>query len=110
MSDAVKHVSDADFESAVLKSALPVLVDFWAPWCGPCLMLAPTIDELAKTYAGKVTIAKMNTDENPVTPGTYDIMSIPTLLLFKGGELVERSVGLKPKSALTALIDKLLSV
>ena len=108
MSDAVKHVSDADFESVVIKSALPVLVDFWAPWCGPCRMLAPTIDELAKTYAGKVVFAKMNTDENPVTPGKYGIMSIPTLLLFKGGELAERSIGLKPRPTLTALIDKLL--
>ncbi len=110
MSDTIKHVSDAEFEAQVIKSKLPVVVDFWAPWCGPCRMLTPTIEELAREYQGRVAFAKMNTDENPLTPGTYNIMSIPTLLLFKDGELVERSIGLKAKPALSKLIDeKLLS-
>lgn len=108
MSDAVKHVSDAEFEAQVLQSALPVVVDFWAQWCGPCRMLAPAIEELAQEYKGKVVFAKMNTDENPVTPGQYNIMSIPTLLFFKDGELVERSIGLKSKAALSKLIDETL--
>ncbi|MBN1937575.1 MAG: thioredoxin [Anaerolineae bacterium] len=110
MSDAVKHVSDAEFEAQVIKSKLPVVVDFWASWCGPCRMLAPAVEELAQEYQGKVVFAKMNTDENPVTPGQYNIMSIPTLLFFKDGELVERSIGLKAKPALSKLVDdKLLS-
>jgi thioredoxin 1 len=105
MSDNLLHVSDDDFETQVLKAELPVLVDFWAPWCGPCRMLGPIIEDLSKDYEGQVVFAKMNTDENPGTPGQYGIMSIPSLLLFKDGELVSRAVGMRPKPALKQWID-----
>ena len=108
MSDQVLHLSDAEFDDTILQSNVPVLVDFWAPWCGPCRMLGPIIEELAEDYAGKVVVAKVNTDENPATPGRFDIMSIPTLLLFKDGELVERAVGMRPKPALKEWIDGVL--
>lgn len=106
MSDAVKAISDAEFQTLVLNSQLPVLVDMWAPWCGPCRMLSPLLDELSKSYAGKVTFFKMNTDENPAVPNQFNIMSIPTLLLFKNGKLLDRSVGVKPKEALKKFIDQ----
>jgi thioredoxin 1 len=108
MSDNLLHVSDADFENTVLKASLPVLVDFWAPWCGPCRMVSPIIEELSKEYAGKVVFAKVNTDENPATPTQYDIMSIPSLLLFKDGKLVDRAVGMRPKPALKQWLDNVL--
>ena len=82
----VKHVNDNTFETEVLKSALPVLVDFWAPWCGPCKMLGPVIEGLAGKYAGKLTVCKLNTDESPSTPGKYDIHGIPTVIVFKAGK------------------------
>ena len=108
MSDDLLHVSDGEFETKVLKSNLPVLVDFWAPWCGPCRMISPIIEELSKEYAGKVVFAKVNTDENPSTPTKYDIMSIPSLLLFKDGNLVDRAVGMRPKPALKQWIDNVI--
>lgn len=94
------HVEDATFDEVVLGAELPVLVDFWAPWCMPCLMLAPTIEEIAREHRGRLIVAKMNTDENPATPGKFGIMGIPTLILFKNGQEVDRVVGVRPKQAL----------
>jgi thioredoxin 1 len=105
VSDLVAHLEDAEFKAKVLDSAQPVLIDFWAPWCYPCRNLAPIVEELAGDYEGKVTFFKMNTDENPKTPGEYGIMSIPTLLLFKNGKLLDKSVGLKAKGDLSKFID-----
>ena len=96
----VAKVSDADFETQVLKSAEPVVVDFWAEWCGPCKMIAPALEEIAGTMGGKVKIVKLNVDENPATAAKYGIMSIPTLMLFKNGELTSRQVGAAPKQKL----------
>lgn len=102
----VKAFTDANFQTEVLASGEPVLVDFWAPWCGPCRMIAPLIDELADEYAGKVKIGKVNTDENPQTPSNYQISAIPTLLLFKGGQLVQRFVGVAPKAKFKEALDQ----
>ena len=96
----VAKVSDADFDAQVLKSAEPVVVDFWAEWCGPCRMIAPALEEIAGTMGGKVKIVKVNVDENPATAAKYGIMSIPTLMLFKNGELASRQVGAAPKQKL----------
>jgi thioredoxin 1 len=93
-------VSDADFEAQVLKSTEPVVVDFWAEWCGPCKMIAPALEEIAGTLNGKVKIVKLNVDENPATASKYGIMSIPTLMMFKGGELASRQIGAAPKQKL----------
>ncbi len=105
MSSDIKYVSDASFESEVLKSDHPVLVDYWAEWCGPCRMIAPILDEIAQDYKGKLTVAKLNVDENQITPAKYNIRGIPTLMLFKGGSLVGTKVGALSKSQLTAFID-----
>ncbi len=93
-------VNDANFESEVIQSDLPVLVDFWAPWCGPCRMVAPTVEALAEKYAGRLKVGKLNVDESPVTAGRYGIRGIPTLMVFKGGEMVDQVVGVIPQSAL----------
>jgi thioredoxin 1 len=106
MSDAIITGTDATFDAEVLKSDLPVLVDFWAPWCGPCLMIAPVVEELAEAHKGKLKVVKMNVDENGQMPQTYGVMAIPTLILFKGGELKEKIVGALPKAKLAELIAK----
>jgi len=102
-------VSDAEFEREVLKSAKPVLVDFWAPWCGPCRMVAPIVEELADEYQGQVKFFKLNTDDNVETAAKYGIRSIPTLLMFKGGETVDQIIGFRPKGDLKRVIDKALA-
>ncbi len=103
---SVKHVTDGTFEAEVLKSDLPVLVDFWAPWCSPCRALSPIIDDLAGEFAGKVNIAKINVDENPASPGQYGIRAIPTLMLFKDGKLVDQLTGASSKEALADFLNK----
>jgi thioredoxin 1 len=108
MSKEPLHVSDETFQSEVLESDLPVLIDFWAPWCGPCRMLAPIIEELAADYDGRVVVGKVNTDENGDAPQRYGIMGIPTLIIFKDGEEVERLVGVRPKQAIVEKLDALL--
>lgn len=102
-------IDDSKFDQTVLQSETPVLVDFWAPWCRPCLMLAPILDELAEEYGGKVTVARMDVDQNPKTASKYQIMSIPTLLLFKKGEPVSHIVGYKPKAELKRDLDSALT-
>jgi thioredoxin 1 len=99
------HVTDATFEQDVLKSAEPVLVDYWADWCGPCKMIAPVLDEIAVEYEGRIRVAKLNIDQNPNTPPRYGIRGIPTLMLFKEGEVEATKVGAVSKSQLTAFID-----
>lgn len=108
MGEFVKEVSDSNFEEEILKSGTPCLVDFWAPWCGPCKMIAPILDELAKEYDGKIKIAKMNVDDNPKTPTKYKLRGIPTLILIKDGELVNQIVGFVQKEAIEAAISELL--
>jgi len=107
-SDKVLALSDADFDREVLQSDLPVLVDFWATWCSPCKAIAPLLDAVADEYAGKIKVGKVNVDENPATPGKYGVRGIPTLILFKGGAVVDQVVGAIPKSQLEALIAKAL--
>ncbi|MGB8856792.1 MAG: thioredoxin TrxA [Burkholderiales bacterium] len=105
MSDQIQHVTDATFDAEVLKSSTPVLVDYWAVWCGPCKAIAPILDEMAKTYAGKLKVAKLNIDENQATPPKYGIRGIPTLMLFKNGNVEATKVGALSKSQLAAFID-----
>ena len=105
-SETLQIFTDGNFDETVVKSAKPVLVDFWAEWCGPCRRLAPTVDALATDYAGKVTVGKLNVDENPNTAGRFSIRGIPTILIFKGGQIVEQIVGLTDKDNLKQLLDK----
>ena len=104
-SDLIKHISDASFDADVLQSAQPVLVDYWAEWCGPCKMIAPILDEVAGEYAGKLKVCKLNIDENQATPPKYGIRGIPTLMLFVGGEIKATKVGALSKSQLVAFLD-----
>ncbi|MCL1143716.1 thioredoxin TrxA [Shewanella gaetbuli] len=105
MSDKIVYLSDDSFENDVLKSDIPVLVDFWAEWCGPCKMIAPILDDVAQEYAGKVTVAKLNVDQNNISPAKYGVRGIPTLLMFKAGELVATKVGALSKTQLKEFID-----
>lgn len=108
MSDLVIHVNDSDFNEKVLNATGPVLVDYWAEWCGPCKMIAPVLDEIAKDYEGKLTIAKLNIDDNPATPQHYGVRGIPTLMLFMDGEVEGTKVGAMTKSQLAAFLDNYL--
>ncbi|WP_300630654.1 thioredoxin TrxA [Pseudomonas sp.] len=103
--DLIKHVTDATFEAEVLKAQGPVLVDYWAEWCGPCKMIAPVLDDIATTYEGKLTIAKLNIDDNQETPAKHGVRGIPTLMLFKNGEVAATKVGALSKSQLQAFLD-----
>ena len=105
MSDKIVHITDESFENDVLKSEQPVLVDYWAEWCGPCKVIAPILGEIAEEYAGKLQVAKLNIDENPATPPKYGIRGIPTLMLFKGGNVEATKVGALSKSQLSAFLD-----
>ncbi|MBE0470880.1 MAG: thioredoxin TrxA [Methyloprofundus sp.] len=105
MSDLVLHVTDSNFDEIVLKAGTPVLVDYWAEWCGPCKMIAPVLDEIAKEYKGKITVAKLNIDENSATPAHYGVRGIPTLMLFKDGDVEATKVGALTKSQLAQFID-----
>ena len=108
VSDKIIQVSDNEFDNTVIKNTLPCLVDFWAPWCGPCKAIGPVINELAEEFAGKIIITKMNVDDNPVTPGKFGLRAIPTLILFKNGEVVDKVTGAVGKSQLVDLINKAL--
>ena len=108
-SDLIKHITDSSFEADVLQADKPVLVDYWAEWCGPCKMIAPILDEVATAYEGKLQIAKMNVDENRDIPGKLGIRGIPTLMVFKGGQLAATKVGAMSKAQLTAFIDQQLA-
>ncbi len=109
MGTSTIEVTDQNFDSNVLKSSEPILVDFWADWCGPCKMIAPVLDELAKDFGGRIKIAKMNIDDSPMTPGKYGVRSIPTLMLFKDGKIVDQQLGAQPKSKLSAWLESKLA-
>lgn len=102
----IVEVSDQEFEQTVLTSDKPVFVDFWAPWCGPCRIIGPIVEELAPSYEGRVVITKMNVDDNPVVAQRFGVTSIPTLMIFKGGKVVDRAIGAMPKGALQSFIDR----
>ncbi len=103
------HVNDKNFADEVLKADLPVLVDFWATWCGPCRSIGPIIEELAKEFAGRVKVTKLNVDESPATPSQYGVRGIPTIILFKSGKILDQIVGAVPKARLITMIEKALS-
>lgn len=109
MAGNVKEISDSDFESEVLKSAIPCLVDFWAPWCGPCKSIAPILEEISQEYAGKLKIVKVNVDDNPKSPTQYKVRGIPNLVFFKNGQVVEQVVGAVPKEQLVSAVTKVIS-
>jgi thioredoxin 1 len=110
MTDTPVHVTDAAFEETVLQSKIPVIVDFWAPWCNPCKMVAPTLDKLAREYADKVLIAKVNTDENPDWAGKYGVQGIPTMLLIFDGKIIHRQVGALPEPILREIVTQFMEV
>jgi thioredoxin 1 len=105
-SEKALSLTDSDFDSTIQGAAIPVLVDFWAEWCAPCRRLSPIVDEVAAEFAGKLMVGKVNVDENPVTPGRFGVRGIPTLILFKGGKVVDQSVGLISKDELTAMVAR----
>ena len=107
MSDVVMEIDDGAFDSEILQSDKPVLVDFWAPWCGPCKAIGPIIEELAETFGEKIKFAKCNVDDNPVTPGKYGIKAIPTLIFFKGGDVVDQITGMVAKSKLEETLNSI---
>jgi thioredoxin 1 len=104
-SDKIVHVTDANFDQEVLKSSTPVLIDFWAPWCGPCRTIAPIIEDLADAYSGRLKVVKINVDDNPQTPGRYGVRGIPNLLIIKGGQVKEQIIGAVPKGRLVQAVD-----
>ncbi|MBC8434485.1 MAG: thioredoxin [Desulfobacteraceae bacterium] len=106
MAEGVLEIEDSNFEAEVLQSEKPVLVDFWAPWCGPCRAIAPVVEELAGTFGDKIKFAKCNVDDNPVSPGKFGIKSIPTLILFDGGEIIDKVIGIVAKSKLEEMLNK----
>jgi thioredoxin 1 len=106
--ESVIHVNEGTFDAEILKSDTPALVDFWAPWCGPCRAIAPVLDEIAEEYKGKVKVAKINVDENRKLAGNHGVMSIPTMILFKNGKALDKIIGLVPKERLKELMDKAL--
>ena len=105
---AISHIADDDFEAEVIRAPVPVLVDFWAPWCGPCKSIAPVLEELAQEYDGRLKVVKVNVDENPETPGRYGVRGIPNLMIFKQGELSGQVVGAAPKARLVSEIDRVI--
>lgn len=108
-SDAIIEVSDSNFESEVVNSDVPVLVDFWAPWCGPCRAIAPIVEEISSSYEGKIKVGKMNVDENQATTMKFGIRSIPTIIMFKGGEAVDQIIGAVPKGEIEKVVEKSLA-